>query len=392
MNLKKKLVATGVAFGLAIGAAVATVPAANADVTVNGYSAVGSDTLQDVMNALTNGSALSGSNVRVTANGSNVGSFDAFGSSVIQTKAFGPYFPRPGGSGAGVNALIASIQNVAYSGSAPIGNQVDIARSSGAAGTNADTSGDLVYVPFGRDALGYIYLVDPAWSAADKSAFASLTAAQLTAIYNGTQTTVGGQTVHPRLPQTASGTRQTFLTKIGFASSATPSTVPAADNTTGGPAENDARVLTTPGEIIPFSAAQWISQFNGAAAVNTTGTANVSYGSADGVAPFTLASGKLTPNQTYYNSNWGRDVFLVVEYAKVTPLLPGTNNANPRYDAKLAALVNPTGAGQSSLVTSGAAPTSPGGLKRVFGFLAPSSTTPTRAYPNVYPDSVWPGN
>jgi hypothetical protein len=391
MNIRKKLIAAGAAMGIVIAGVAASAPAM-AEPVSNSYAAVGSDTLQDVMNALANGSSLSGSPVRVRAGSSPIGSFDAFGSATIQTKEAGPYFTRPGGSGAGINALIASINNTAYLGSAPIGGMVDIARSSSSAGTNANAAGDLLYVPFGRDALGYIYKVDPTWSQATKDAFGTLSNAQLSDIYQGNLTTIGGETVRPRLPQTASGTRQTFLTKIGLASNATPGSVPSADNTTAGPAENDATVLGLAGEIIPFSAANWIAQVNGAASVNTTTAANVAYGRADNTAAFTVSGTKLVPSQAYYNSVWGRDTFLVVEYARTVANLPGTSTPNPRYDARLAALVNPAGAGQTTLVTTGAAPNSPGGLKRQFGFLAPSSTTPVRSHPNVYPDSVWPGN
>jgi hypothetical protein len=394
MKLSRKLIAAGAALGIAVAGVVAAAPA-NAEPVSDSYVLVGSDTLQDVGNALANGSRNNPANalVRVTAGATRIGSFDAFGSAVIQTKENGPYFPRPNGSGAGVNALIASINNTTYlTSTSPIGGQVDIARSSSSAGSNANAAGDLLYVPFGRDALGYIYRVDPAWSQSTKDAFASLSFAQIKDIYEGNVTSIGGQTVRPRLPQSASGTRSSFISKMGLTGS--PSTVPAADNTPQGPPENDATVLTQPGEIIPFSAANWVAQANGASATNTTTTANVSYGNADGLTPFTVSSGKLVPAAAYYASTWGRDTYLVVEYARTVATYPSGPNAgqpNPRYDAKLTALVNPTGAGQTSLVTNAASGSSVGAIKRSYGFLAPSSTTPVRSHPNVYADSVWPG-
>ncbi len=51
--------------------------AANAEPVANGPVIVGSDTLQDVMNALTNGTNVTGSPVRSTAGSSAVASFDA---------------------------------------------------------------------------------------------------------------------------------------------------------------------------------------------------------------------------------------------------------------------------------------------------------------------------
>jgi ABC-type phosphate transport system substrate-binding protein len=383
MDLKKKLVATGLAAGLALGAVAVAAPAANADVASDGYTAVGSDTLQDVMNALTNGSALTGASVRVTAGNTPVSSFDAFGSTLIQTKSFGPFFTRPGGSGDGHDALIASMNNTTFKGgTATIGGSVDIARSS--SGPTANATGVLMYVPFGRDAISYAYKVDATWTGADLTALANLTLAQLTSIYScpsgGFQ--IGSHTVIPRLPQTASGTRKTFLQKINVTT--TPTCIPASDTVDaahGGTPENDATQLVNAGEIIPFSAAQWIAQANGASAVNTTKTANVLLGNADGVAPYTTNGTTLVPNPTFYNapSNWGRDVYLVAAYNRLNPVLDGTTTPNPNYDAKLAMLLNPSGAGQTSLVSMGAAPSTPGALKRMFGFIAPSSPNPVRS-------------
>jgi hypothetical protein len=396
MNIRKKLVAAGAALGILVAGAAVAAPA-NAEPVSGGYAVVGSDTLQDVVNALANGSSNNPNNalVRVKAGADAVGNYDAFGSLTIQTKQNGPYFPRPNGSGAGVNALIASVRNTTFLTSAStIGGQVDIARSSSAAGTNANAAGDLLYVPFGRDALGYIYKGAGNWDQATKDAFGNLSAAQLREIYTGNLTTLNGVTVKPRLPQSASGTRSTFLSKIGV--TGTPTVSVPADNTTAGPAENDATVLATAGEIIPFSAAAWIAQANGAAAVNTTTAADVAFGHADGLEPFVTSNGKLSPNTAYYNSPsiWGRDTYLVVEYARVTATYPSGPNAgqpNPRYDAKLAALVNPVGTGQTSFVTNAAGNSTVGAIKRSYGFLAPSSTTVVRSHPDVYADSVWPG-
>ncbi len=61
------------------------------------------------MNALPNGTTVTGASVRVIAGGTPLGNFDAFGSAHIQTKPGGPFFVRPAGSGNGVKALRASI-------------------------------------------------------------------------------------------------------------------------------------------------------------------------------------------------------------------------------------------------------------------------------------------
>lgn len=369
--------ALGIAAGLAFGAFGAA-NTASAEPVAPGFAAVGSDTLQDSMNALTNGSAISGVNVRVTANGIAVGNFDAFGSQAIQTKPAGAYFGRPSGSGAGVSALRASMTGNGYSGNTAIPNkvitgQVDIARSSSGPGANANANGVLVYVPYARDAVSYAYRTsNPDHAAVLKS----LTAAQLTTIYSAaTPTTIDGVTIKPRLPQSNSGTRSFFLGAISV--STVGAAVPAGDNTANGPAENDATVLNQD-EIIPFSVASWIAQANGAASVNTiANAAGAGLGSPLAQAAFTGSGSSLLPNSTYYsNTTWGRDTYLVVEYARILP-------SSPSYNAALARLVDST-AGVNSLVAWAPPATQPanhpGAVKAKFGFEKPSTTTPVRAF------------
>lgn len=360
----KKLAALGAACGIAIaGIGVAT--SASAEPVSNSYAIVGSDTLQDSMNAIVNGTRLTGPLVQVTANNTTLGNFDAFGSNAIQTKPAGAFFGRPAGSGAGVNALRASITGAAYSGNAAIPTRVitgavDIARSSSGPGTNANAAGLLAYIPYGRDAVGFAYKGGAA-------AWANLTAAQLKGIYECTNTTVGGVTVHPRIPQAGSGTRNFFLAAIGV--TALGSCVADTNNTTP---ENDATVLGAD-ELIPFSAASWVAQANGATGVNTTTATGVSFGSAvSGQAAFTGTAPALVPNTAYYNDGtFGRDTYLVVEFARINP-------SDAKYDAAFANLVNPAVA--NSLTSFGSLSSSVGAVKKKFGFLAPSSTTIQRAY------------
>jgi len=367
MKVLNKLAVLGVTASMRAGGLMLAGPASAEPVT-GGYAATGSDTLQDVMNALANGTSITGSTVRVSAAGRNFGNFDAFGSLAIQTKPSGPYFTRPSGSGAGVNSLRASITGSNYGTPAKsITGQVDIARSSSGPGTDASATGQLVYVPFARDAVAFAY------KAADSAAatvLGSLTTAQLTAIYSAdTPTTISGITIHPRLPQSASGTRKFFLGAIGV--STVGGAVPAIDKTTAGMPENDASVLTdvaTYGvnEIIPFSVASWVAQSNGAAP-STIGATGVLIGSPTGVAPFTGSGSALVPNSTYYTgATWGRDTYLVVQLARVT-------SGDALYDASLAGLV-------TTLTSYGTFATTPGAVKTKFGFLAPSTTATQRAF------------
>ncbi len=358
----KKAAALCAVVGVALAGLVVTAPA-NADPVSSSYVLAGSDTLQDAANALANGTSITGPTVRTTTNaGAAIASYDAFGSAAIQTKPNGKYFARPAGSGDGVKSLSRSIDGAPFSVSGnatpavSITGQVDIARSSSGPGANANTSGPLAYIPFSRDAVSY------AIAAGTATGLEQLSTAQLTQIYNCTLTTVNGVAVSPVLPQPASGTRKFFLSAIGV-------TTPGACVNQSTLPENDGTVLGTAGQIIPFSVASWVAQKNGAAQ-DRTGAAVL--GSAEGAtAPYNGTGNALVPNAAYYgDSTWGRDTYVVVEYARI-------NTASPTYDATLAALVDPTK--PKSLTNFGPLATNSGAVKTKFGFLAPSSNTIIRA-------------
>lgn len=362
MKIKKPLV-LGVVAGLALSTAAVVTPAF-ADPVSGSYVAVGSDTLDSSMNALANGTSISGASVRIKAGGAAIGSFDAFGSATIQTKSGGPYFTRPSGSGEGVNALIASIRGTGYKG-VDITGQVDIARSSSGPGSNANASGKLIYVPYARDAVAYAYYPDPA----HPSDLANLTTAQLKDLYTNGSTTIGSTVVTPLIPQASSGTRKFFLSTIGVSTDAT---CPIAACTTSTLPENDASQLTAVGQIIPFSAANWIAQANHAAQNTIPASGAVALGAPNSVAAFTGSGTNLVPSTTFYNSSYGRDTYLVVEYARIDP-------SSGTYDSTLAGLVDSSSA--NSLTNfSATLPSQPGSVKKKYGFLAPSTTTPQRAY------------
>lgn len=373
----RKIASIGVAAGLLAGGIAVATPAM-ADPVTSGYALVGSDTLQDSANALVNGSSVTGAGVRVASNGVFLGSFDAFGSSLIRTKNTGGYFTRPGGSGAGVNALRASITGNAVGGYAAgaVTNQVDIARSSSGPGSNANANGLLVYVPYARDAVSYAYRV-PASDTTTATALASLTATQLTAIYSAAApTAINGHDITPRLPQINSGTRSFFLGALGLGTSGPGTAVPSGDNLASGPQENTGGQINDY-EIIPFSAASWIAQSNNAAPNTIASDANLHLGAIGGTAAYTGSGTSLVPNQAFYDSaTFGRDTYLIVEYARVNP-------SDPKYDANLAKLVDST-QGTSSLVSfNTAVPTQPGAVKAKFGFRPPSTTTTQRAFASL---------
>lgn len=338
-------IAAGVAFsGLGFAAN------ASADPITDSYAAVGSDTLQDSMNALVNGTNVTTANVRIKAAGVAIGNFDAFGSTNIQTKSGKAQIVRPSGSGNGVTALL----NAISTGS----GQVDIARSS-AAPSDPKTSGILAWVPYGRDAVAYAYYPDPA----HPNDLANLTTAQLKSIYEantGSPVTIGSTQVKPLIPQSESGTRKFFLQAIG----ATIGTLPSStyNGTANSLPENDAVVLTQPGQIVPFSVASWIAQANGAAP--STITSNAKLGSPNSVAPYTGSGTSLAPNGTFYNSSFGRETYLVVESARI-------KSGDPKYDAVLAGLVNPASTGGLTDFSAAAFTGRAGAVKLKFGFQAP---------------------
>ena len=367
--ISQKVVALCAAFGVAVTGAAIAVPAV-AEPVSNSYAIVGSDTLEDVVNGLVNGTNISGASVRSTVGGSTLGSFDATGNPCIITKPNGIRFGRPNGSGDGVKALSRSIDGATFTSattacpdnaSRVITDQVDIARSSSAGTSNA--AGELLYVPFGRDAIAYAY-----HSGSTATGIDTITKAQLKSIFECTLRTLGGETITPVIPQSGSGTRKDFLSKIG-ATEASMITVAETGCVVEGQ-EHDGTSLTVANSIMPMSASRWIAMTTGATQ-SKIGSAVIA-GVADvGVSPVTGTGAAMVPNSAYYaDSTWGRDTYLVVEYARV-------DATNAKYDANLAAILDPTISTSLTNANSGL-PSRAGAVKKKYGFLAPASTTSFR--------------
>jgi hypothetical protein len=88
--------------------------------------------------------------------------------------------------------------------------------------------------------------------------------------------------------------------------------------------------------------------------------------------PVTGTGADMVPNSAYYaNSTWGRDTYIVVEYARVNP-------TDPKYDVDLANAVDPT-ISDSLANTSSLLPSRAGFVKKKYGLLAPASSTTFRA-------------
>ncbi|MDQ2790435.1 MAG: hypothetical protein M3Y73_12245 [Actinomycetota bacterium] len=225
----------------------------------------GSDTTQDVMNALSN----------VPASGSRIiGSYDATGASPIVIGANGTKLPiagsdckitRPVGSKNGVLALVA--ERAAAAAPNPVRRPcLDFARSS--ADLHADPafagSAGLTFVPFAGDQVSFVTRNDTLLPK-------NLTKAQLQAIYLCTApgTISNPPTILPLIPQAGSGTRGFFLQALATNPTDPPITpgscVSSVDPTdpTKQLIENSGNRLTDPRHIAPYSVGQFNSQYFG---------------------------------------------------------------------------------------------------------------------------------
>ncbi|WP_262059396.1 Ig-like domain repeat protein [Streptomyces sp. STR69] len=318
MRLSAAMVAAAVVSGT-----LALASPASADPTPVGtfrqLVGVGSDTTQDVTNALAgdtvNGTSYSATGVKST-NGAGIASYDAIEPGTgatgtkITTRTGGTTFLRPNGSGAGRTALSESLTGDLDSSGASVKGQVDFARSSGGPSSSGTS---LTYIPMARDAVGV---------AVKGSGLDTLTVKQLHDVYIGALTVVNGQTVHPKIPQSGSGTRKFFLNAIGVADNDVPVSIGVVQ-------ENQANAaLTEDGALVPFSVGSWIAQNNGVspdysktAAAAGGHLASVQLPGDDGAtSPVTTVNGKLAPVNAYYeNATFGRDVYNVVPSRAIDP-------------------------------------------------------------------------
>ncbi|NHC14857.1 hypothetical protein G9H71_13800 [Motilibacter sp. E257] len=238
---------------------------------------VGSDTTQDVMNAMADAIVVNGQKP--------IASYDAFGSATVQTKANPACtISRPAGSGAGRTALVTQLQ---------AGNGcLDFARSSSLS-LGATTPG-LTYVPFAVDAVSFAV-------SSDSLLPRRLTLQQVKDIYNCKNDAQGWK---PLLPQAGSGTRSFWLSTLGMTEAQVTASPCIVQTVAGAPIqEHDGRVLDS-SSIVPISVAQWVAQTEGTVA-DVRGKAVL--GVIDGNLPIVL------------NSDFGvkRDVYNVVPTSKL---------------------------------------------------------------------------
>jgi ABC-type phosphate transport system substrate-binding protein len=234
---------------------------------LNDAAGVGSDTIQNVLDQFSAdynvGKALTATHLwSWDATNPNTG---AIGDS-IQVKGGGcSAIARPNGSSAGISALTSS---QVVSGK----NCISFARSSRSRSPSDPpyAAGGIAFVNLAGDAV--------TWSAqATTNAPATLTAAQLAAIYNCTDTNwsqVGGKNapIHAFIPQSGSGTRSFFLSAIGVAN---PGSCVSDVNGTLEENEGVNPVLNDPDAIFPFSIGKYIAErFHSATCFNSSCTPN----------------------------------------------------------------------------------------------------------------------
>jgi ABC-type phosphate transport system substrate-binding protein len=303
---------------------------------------VGSDTITPLTDALSGGY-----NGTVAASAPHEYSWDAvnpitgqIGDSIAE-KADCSSIPRPDGSSAGINQLATFTK----SSSGPY--CTNFARSS-----RPRSSSDPAFGPGG---VAFVNLAGDAvtWStpSANTSAPASLTTAQLNAIYTCTDTNwdqVGGanQAIQPFLPQSGSGTLSFWLAAIGVT---TPGPCVSNDNNTLEENEGVNPVLNNPGGIFIYSVGDYIAQtqhsatcLNSGCTANTNGVicthipsknqffCNVhgseSLGEINGVAPISGSGSTETINLSF-PSTFDRTLFNVVPYdPATTDHIPGASS------------------------------------------------------------------
>jgi ABC-type phosphate transport system substrate-binding protein len=338
----------------------------------NALVGVGSDTTQDVMNALAgeaNGNLYTPIRSSQASGYRQIVSFDATGSACVTPRAPGASFDRPNGSSNGRDALSQAFKPAAPGWDASavgctaapknVAGLIDFGRSSSGV---TSTSGELTYIPFARDALSYAY-----YTPNGVTPVTDLTQAQLTALHTNStgsaSITVGSTRIIACRIQQGSGTAGTWNGKVGAPSQST------LDTSTGecpvnvsinGLQENDAAALVAAGQavnagrptpdtqvIIGFSAANYISQANGVAKTQIPSLAAgevFSLGGIDGLGlPFAGSAPSLTPATTFYASTtWGRDVYNI---------LPTNRATGVGFAAEKSLFVGPTSAVCSATTT-----------------------------------------
>lgn len=334
---------------------------------------VGSDTTQEVMNALAGenagtlyppirSSAESGRRQIVSFYAQNP---DLTGDQCITPKVKFATIYRPNGSSSGTRALSRAIdlsttwgngQVLCSSTGKSLAGLVDFARSSS---SGSGTGANLTYVPFARDALSFAY-----YHVGTGAPVTSFTRAELNSIYTSnadfTEITRGSDTTRIYVCdiQSGSGTGNSWATTVGYTrnTSANTAAYTVCKDTGGNPSnlggsdlgkvqENDTNALKIKGEAIAalgtnsgkniqviagMSAANFIARANGVSidtiasgvrigGISNDGSSNnlgLPFG--DGTTPWD-GSSKILPNSNFFtNATFGRSMYNVFDSNRLT--------------------------------------------------------------------------
>jgi hypothetical protein len=350
-SITKKRVACGL-IAASLGASLMVGSASADPAQFNAFVGVGSDTTQDVTNALagkSNGILFTPVQSSSATGGRQLISFDATPPAGVADNCITPKlgvatFTRPNGSSAGRRALSRAIDGTGYGSAATcaladVSGSIDFARSS--ALTTGATS-ELTYIPFGRDGMSFAYY------RANGAPVTTLTQQQLNTLFTVGPQTIGGVRIVPCGIQTGSGTFQ-FWNSVTGASTTQENTATALCNGlnvngVGGRAqESDGPDLKLRGDalaaipaevnsqvVIGFSAGQFIARSNGVATPAPGPGVGIGSISDNGLgtnlgSPITGTAPTLAPNATFFADNrFGRLVYNVFPTSIVTG--PGNND------------------------------------------------------------------
>lgn len=353
--------ALGIAAAGMISASVLGGAPANADPKqFSAFAGFGSDTTQDITNALAgNSNNISYLPIASSAatGSTQITSWDAFGTTCITPKVGSASINRPNGSGAGRKALSRAIDGGTWGngscGASATGKSVagliDFARSS-AGPVAGDTGTALTYIPMGLDAMSFAYY------RSGGGAVTSLSRAQLIQMYTAGFLNVGGVRIVACGIQNNSGTKQFWQSGPLNAMSdttedagtlecnnATATTLPENRIEENNPAslklKGDSAAMTNSAlcpvaspcqVVVGMSAGSFIAQTNGVSPNNTA--VGVALGAitdnGSGVnlgLPHTGTAPSLVPSASFYaDTTFGRTVYVVLDTAKAT----GVGNGN----------------------------------------------------------------
>jgi ABC-type phosphate transport system substrate-binding protein len=342
-----------VAAASAVAGAITTGGASADPAQFNAFATVGSDTTQDVLNALsgkTNGVLFNPIQSSAATGGVQIISWDAtpptgVADNCITPKIGAPTFTRPNGSSAGQRALSRSIDGGGYGGStangaafcasADVSGLIDFARSSS---LDSTAGTQLTYVPFARDALTFAYY-RPAGNA---GAVTQLTRTQLDTLFTSGPQTINGVRIVPCGIQSGSGTKTSWESTVGVSSgeedtatdlcSSVVNATSVPNSQTGGRLQEhnavhlkqagDALVAALPAEansqvIVGFSASQYISRARGNGVPQPPADVILGSISNDGAgnnigSPVTGTYPNFTPVAVFFNNaTFGRSVYNV---------------------------------------------------------------------------------